>query len=127
MFIIFTKAYLCEAFSDSPVWSRLAIIFYLDRRHGGTSGPELILGGTAVVDGQLGGWTPIGAEETAGGYEVAFTLPGTNLFTIWNEDSNGNYVSDTIGAVSGTNTALETAETTSITTSMATDRSAFRR
>ena len=64
---------------------------------GGTSGPELQLYGADVVAGTLGGWTPIGAVKTAGGYEVAFKLPGTNLFTVWNTDSNGNYTSDTHG------------------------------
>ena len=73
---------------------------------GGTSGPELQLYGAGVVAGTLGGWTPIGAVETAGGYEVAFKLSGTNLFTIWNTDSNGNYASDTMGAVPGTSTAF---------------------
>jgi hypothetical protein len=79
---------------------------------GATTGPEQKINGALVVDGTLGGWTPIGAVATASGYEVAFKLPGTDLFTIWNDDGNGNYVSDTIGAVSGTSVVLESAETT---------------
>ncbi len=78
----------------------------------GTAGAALSVNGAPVVAGALGGWTPIGAVQVAGGYEVAFALPGSNLFTIWNTDSNGNYVSDTIGAVAGTSTTLEAAETT---------------
>ena len=79
---------------------------------GGTTGPELKLNGAGVIAGTLGGWTPIGAVQTAGGYEVAWTLPGSNLFTVWSTDSNGNYISNIIGAVPGTSTALEQAETT---------------
>jgi hypothetical protein len=79
---------------------------------GGTTGPELKLNGAGVIAGTLGGWTPIGAVQTAGGYEIAWELPGSNLFTVWSTDSNGNYVSDIIGAVPGASTAFEQAETT---------------
>jgi 20S proteasome alpha/beta subunit len=76
------------------------------------SGPELKYNGAAVVAGQFGGaWTPFGAEQTAGGYEVAWKNPGANQYTVWNTDSSGNYVSDTIGIVSGASTALEALET----------------
>ena len=77
---------------------------------GGTIGPDVTINGTAVVAGTLGGWTPIGAAQTANGYEIAWKLPGNNLFTVWNTDSNGNYVSDPMGAVPGTSVALEAAE-----------------
>ena len=41
--------------------------------------------------GEAGTWTSIGAEQTgSGGYEVAWTVPGSNQFTFWNTDSNGN-------------------------------------
>ena len=49
--------------------------FFLDNISSGT-GPELKYGGAAVVAGQFGGWTPIGAEQTAGGYEVALENAG---------------------------------------------------
>ena len=78
---------------------------------GGTTGLELKLNGAGVLAGTLGGWTPIGAVQTAGGYEVAWTLPGSNLFTLWSTDSNGNYISNIIGAVPGSSTAFEQAET----------------
>jgi hypothetical protein len=77
---------------------------------GTTTGPELNDGGTPVQAG--GAWAPIGAVETTSGYEVAWQLTGTNEFTIWNTDSDGNFISDTIGSVSGTSVALEQAETT---------------
>ena len=73
------------------------------------SGPSLKFGGADFVDGQFGAWAPIGAEKTATGYEVAWKDAGTGLYTAWNTDNNGNYVSNISGLtgyVSGTSTAL---------------------
>jgi len=42
---------------------------------------------------------PIGAVQTASGYDVAWEIPGANEYTVWTTDSNGNYLSN-IGAVS---------------------------
>ena len=81
--------------------------FFLDNSAG--AGPELKYGGAAVAAGQFPGWTPIGAEQTATGYEVAWHVAGTNNYTVWNTDSSGNYLSN-IGTVSGTSTTLETLE-----------------
>ena len=53
---------------------------------------------------------PIGAEQTATGYEVAWKLTGADQYTVWNTDSNGNFVSDTLGVVSGSSTALTSLE-----------------
>ena len=39
---------------------------------GGTTGPELQYNGAAVTAGEFGGWNPIGAVQTANGYEVAW-------------------------------------------------------
>jgi serralysin len=72
---------------------------------GTTSGPQLSINGAPVVAG-LGAWTPIGAEQTASGYEVAWKIPGADQYTVWNTDSSGNYLSDTIGVVSGSSPAL---------------------
>ena len=44
---------------------------------------------------RFGGWTPIGAEQTAGGYDVAWKIPGADQYTVWSTDSNGNYISNT--------------------------------
>ena len=79
-------------------------------------GPALEVGGAAVVAGQFGGWTPIGAVQTASGYDVAWQLAGANEYTIWSTDSNGNYVANLIGAVSGNSTALESFEPSSTRT-----------
>ena len=66
--------------------------YFLDAISTGT-GPELKYGGAAVVAGQFRPWTLVAAEQTAGGYEVAFKDAADNLFSIWNTDSNGNFVS----------------------------------
>ncbi len=76
-------------------------------------GPVVALsyGGAPVVVGQFGGWTPIAAQQTATGYEVALKLAGADQYGVWDTDSNGNYVSAPISNVSGTNAALESIET----------------
>ena len=82
--------------------------YFLDNSAG--SGPELKYGGAAVAAGQFGAWTPIGAEQTASGYEVAWKVPGADQYTVWTTDSSGNYLSNT-GTLSGTSSALESLET----------------
>ena len=62
---------------------------------GGSSGPALRYVGAPVVAGQFGAWTPIGAEQTASGYEVAWKVTGADQYTVWNTDSSGNYISNT--------------------------------
>ena len=84
--------------------------YYLDATGG--SGPELKFYGAAVVQGTFGaGWAPIGAVQTAAGYEVAWEGAGTNEFTIWNVDSSGNFVS-VAGPIAGNSMALESYEST---------------
>ncbi len=84
--------------------------YFLDNSSG--SGPELQLSGADVVAGEFGGWVPIGAVQTASGYDIAWEIPGANEYTVWTTDSNGNYVSDTIGVVAGNSYALESLEAT---------------
>src|ERR1019366_2653489 len=74
--------------------------FFLDNSSG--SGPELKYAGTNVVPGEFGAWTPIGAEQTASGYEVAWKIPGADQYTVWSTDSGGNFISNIVGYVSGT-------------------------
>ena len=82
---------------------------YLLEPNGGTA-VKLSYGGAPVTAGQFGSWTPIGAEQTATGYEVAWRVPGADQYWVWNTDSSGNYVSDS-GILSGTSAALESFET----------------
>ena len=82
--------------------------YYLSNSSG--AGPELKYLGSPVTTGEFGAVTPIGAALTATGYEVAWHFDGTNSYTVWNTDSSGNYVSDTIGGVLGNTTTLESLE-----------------
>jgi hypothetical protein len=80
---------------------------------GGGTGPQLKYSGSAVVSGEFSGWTPIGAEQTsAGGYDVAWKNTATGQYTVWNADSNGNYLSNVVGAVAGNSLAFESIEST---------------
>ena len=84
--------------------------YYLYDSTGG--GPSLKFFGIdhlADRPGLAGVWTPIGAEKTATGYEVAWKAAGTNQYTVWNTDNNGNYVSN-IGVVSGNSPILQAFE-----------------
>src|SRR5260370_405928 len=71
---------------------------YLETISSGT-GPELQYGGAPYFAGEIGAWTPIGVEQTATGYEVAWKVTGADQYTVWNADSNGNYVSSLVGVV----------------------------
>jgi hypothetical protein len=77
---------------------------------GSVAGPSLKYAGANIVIGQWGGWTPLGAEATASGYEVAWKLAGADQYTVWNTDTNGNDTTNTIGTVSGSSAALESLE-----------------
>src|SRR6516225_9114681 len=72
---------------------------------------ELSYGGAPVVDGQFGQIAPIGAEQTASGYLVAWKVPGVDQYSVWVTDGNGNYLSNTLTSVSGTSPALQSIET----------------
>ncbi|WKA27016.1 M10 family metallopeptidase C-terminal domain-containing protein [Bradyrhizobium roseum] len=80
--------------------------------NGTSTGPTLKYGGAAVVAGQAGTWSLVGAEQTESGYDVAWKDSGSGQFSIWTIDSNGNFTSYLTGAVSGTSTTLENLENT---------------
>ena len=97
--------------SARPAWCRSASNYFLNPVGGGT-GPELKFGGTPVVAGQFGGWTPIGAEQTGSGYEVAWKVAGQDQYTVWNTDTQRQLCRATRSAsVSGSRCALEALET----------------
>jgi hypothetical protein len=79
--------------------------------HGTSNGPELKYSGAPWSTGQWGGWTPIGAEATASGYEVAFKLTGADQYTVWNTDANGNITTNPISSVPGNDASLQSMET----------------
>src|SRR6185369_14831125 len=77
---------------------------------GGSSGPPLQYGGKAVAAGQYP-WSYIGVERTASGYHVAIRT-GTDEYTVWITDSNGNAVGNGTGGVrvSGSSSVLKSLE-----------------
>jgi hypothetical protein len=81
--------------------------FYLYDSTG--AGPSLKYGGTIYTAGYFSGWSPISAEKTASGYQVAWKASGADQYSIWTTDSTGNYISNTVGA--GSSTAVISAET----------------
>jgi hypothetical protein len=50
--------------------------------------------------------------QTASGYDVAWKLPGSDRFSVWSVDSNGNFLSVLINDVPATSLALEEIEPT---------------
>ncbi len=87
---------------DQP-GSRLGGNFLVDKAGGGAT---LQYDGAVFIAGQFGGWTPIGVEATATGYEVAFKVAGADLYTVWDTDANGNIIINPIGTVSGESPTL---------------------
>ena len=59
----------------------------------------------------LGAWTPIGAEQTATGYEVAWKVRAPISIRSGTPTATATTSRISIGAVSGTSTALESLET----------------
>ena len=100
---------LIESFGSTSL-NEIGNHFYL---YDGTGvGPSLKYHGADVVEGQWGASVvPIGAEMTATGYDVAWKVLGTDQYSVWATDNNGNYTSNIIGTASGTNSTLESIET----------------
>ncbi|MDH2406088.1 Ig-like domain-containing protein, partial [Bradyrhizobium sp. SSUT18] len=84
--------------------------YLLDPTSGG-SAPVLKFNGAAYVAGQFSNWTPIAAEATSSGYDVAWKNTSTGVFTVWTADSNGNFISNLLSNVSGTSAAFQSIET----------------
>ena len=95
--------------AGSTSLEQIANNYYL---YTGGSGPSLKSGGVPIVVGQCSPYTPIGAEQTSTGYDVAFKAAGADQYVVWSTDASGNYVSTLIGPVSGSTVALESFETT---------------
>jgi len=104
--VISVPTTVIEAYGSTSL-TQVGNSFFL---YNGGAGPSLKYAGAAVVVGQYGGWTPIGAEQTASGYDVAWKVTGTDKYTVWSTDSSGNYISNLIGDVPGSSPALETLE-----------------
>src|SRR5437899_2477754 len=83
--------------------------YFLDPVAGGT-GPELKYGGNAVTAGHFCGWTPIRPEQNSFPTRRSSDLQGGDQYTVWSTDPNGNYLSNVVGVVSGSNASLESLE-----------------
>ena len=82
--------------------------FFLDRQQ--RVGPLAEIAGRGVVAGQFGGWTPIGAEQTASGYEVAWKVPAP--ISIRSGTPTATAITlKYLDVVSGTSAALQSLET----------------
>jgi 20S proteasome alpha/beta subunit len=77
-------------------------------RDSGGAGPSLKYQGAVLVEGQV--WNPIGAEQTASGYQIAFKNGAADQYTVWNLDGNGNHVSSATGVVTGSDMSLQVLE-----------------
>jgi serralysin len=94
----------------STILTQFENYYYL--YNSGETGPLLKSNGTPVTVGQFAGVTPIAAEQTASGYNVAWKYAG-GQYTVWSTDSNGNFVSNlTGGLVSGSSSTFENLENT---------------
>jgi hypothetical protein len=69
----------------------------------------LKVGGAMLAEGQIGAWKPIGAEQVANGYQVAWQNSTANQYIIWDVDTNGNERSMT-AVLSDTSPALKALE-----------------
>ncbi|MET4022636.1 M10 family metallopeptidase C-terminal domain-containing protein, partial [Bradyrhizobium sp. S3.2.12] len=85
--------------------------FYLDNISTG-SGPVLKITSSPVSASAYDTWAPIAAEQTAGGYDVAWKNSVTGHYTAWSVDSSGNYTGNIVPEVTGTNASFESLETT---------------
>src|SRR5260370_819849 len=74
-------------------------------------GPSVKFQGAVYVAGQFGGWTAIGAEKTASGYEVAWKNGAADQYTVWNLDADGNYIGSATTVVSVADNALQALDT----------------
>lgn len=83
--------------------------YHLASVSGGT-GPELKCYGAPVTVGQFSGWSPIGTEQTASGYQVVWKSGSADQYIVWSTDSGGSYLTNTAPAsgASATITSLET-------------------
>ncbi len=78
---------------------------------GQPSSAPLMAGGTPVEVGSFGAWTPIAAEAAETGYVVVWKNGDADEYAVWNTDAEGNYLWTAVGAVAGSDAAIELRET----------------
>jgi hypothetical protein len=57
----------------------------------GSANVQVLYGGSYAGSNQFPNWTAVGAEQTIGGYMVAWRNSSTGQYTVWNTDTSGNY------------------------------------
>jgi serralysin len=76
------------------------------------NGPTLKYGGSEFAAGQFGGWTPIGAEVTPGGFLVAWRNGVQDEYCVWTTTADGDFSGLALGLVAGHRAGLQQIETT---------------
>ncbi|MBY0317396.1 MAG: VCBS domain-containing protein, partial [Reyranella sp.] len=102
--------------ADDPVEDQgLTILAQVDDqfffRDESGSGPSFKVGGTAFTSTLVAGWTPVGVESVATGYQVVLRHGDSDRYLVWNTDQDGSYIGNVIGPVTGTDVSLQTLET----------------
>jgi serralysin len=64
-----------------------------------------------VTAGMFAPWTPVGAIQVSGGYDVGWIDPASNQYIVWRTDTAGNYTNTLVGAVAAADPTLEALET----------------
>ena len=93
--------------SERPPWPTLRTSL---SSTGSSLGPQIWQSGALVTVGQFGAYTPIAAEATASGYQVAWKNGALDEYIVWNIDGSGNWLSQ--GPLSGASPALKAFENT---------------
>jgi serralysin len=83
--------------------------YFLDVTGSNTLGPEITQGGVAATPGVYSAIYAV--KLSSGGYDVAWQEVGSQMFTIWSVDSNGNFIANIGNNLAGNSTALENFET----------------
>ncbi|WP_426442939.1 hypothetical protein [Bradyrhizobium genosp. P] len=87
-FVRVSAPIVIEAFGSTSL-VQAGNVYDLDPVAGGT-GPTLKYQGSAITVGEFAGWSPIDAEATSTGYDVAWKLAGANEYTVCATGTNGN-------------------------------------
>ena len=80
--------------------------------HDTETGPELKYQGSPVTSGQFAHWFPLSAEPVASGYQVVWHNNLDDTYMAWTVDSNGNYVSTPVQAITEVDPAYAALEIT---------------
>ena len=91
------SATVIESFGSTSL-TQLGNTFHL----GSGSGPSLKSGGALLPPVQPAAGRRSASSRRRSGYEVAWKVAGSDQYGIWMTDSNGNFLSNPVGVVSGT-------------------------